>query len=221
MNSPLFLIRNVEKKDLNEIARIHIASFQDRALSRLGYGAVKRYYSWLFSGFSESNPICVETQDGSLAGFCFSGNFRGSFSGFLRHHKWYLATALLLRPWLIFSPLIRDQANIAIKILKKIFRSRNLMDNNNIPCSKVNQQVITPSSLGVLSIAVSPAYQRRGIGELLMCEVEKYAFSSGYSSLHLSVHPENLPAVKFYEKLGWERSSPIGDWDGKMHKTIK
>jgi ribosomal protein S18 acetylase RimI-like enzyme len=54
-----------------------------------------------------------------------------------------------------------------------------------------------------------------------MCEVEKFANSKGYSRLHLSVHPENLPAVKFYEKLGWERSSPIGDWDGKMHKTIK
>jgi ribosomal protein S18 acetylase RimI-like enzyme len=221
MNDLHFLVRNIQINDLAEITKIHIASFQDRALTQLGFGAVKRYYSWLLSGFPEAYPICVETQDGSLAGFCFAGHYSGSFSGFLKKHTWYLVGSLLLRPWLLINPLVRDQTQVAIKALKKMIKSRKNKLKNNLPSSKTNRQLITSTSFGVLSIAVSPAHQRHGLGELLMCEVEKFANSKGYSRLHLSVHPENLPAVKFYEKLGWERSSPIGDWDGKMHKTIK
>jgi len=220
MNDLHFLVRNIQINDLAEITRIHITSFQDRALTQLGFGAVKRYYSWLLSGFSETYPICVETQDGSLAGFCFAGNYSGSFSGFLKKHTLYLVGSLLLRPWLLIKPLVRDQTQVAIKAFKNMIKSKKKKFKNIVPSSKTNRQLITSISFGVLSIAVSPAHQRQGIGELLMCEVEKYASSNGYSRLHLSVHPENLPAVNFYEKLGWERSSSTENWDGKMFKKI-
>ena len=221
MSNPHFFVRNIHIEDLNEITRIHITSFKDRAMTQLGRGAVTRYYSWLLTGFSTTFPICVETHEGALAGFCFSGNYSGSFSGFLRKHAWYLVVSLLMRPWLIFNSLVRDQAKVACNTLKRICVSRKNKIKNKISPHNANQQDKTPSSFGILSIAVSPNYQRQRVGELLMCEVEKYAVVNSYSRLHLSVHPENLPAVKFYEKLGWERSSPTENWDGKMFKNIK
>lgn len=221
MNNHHFFVRNIQMDDLNEISRIHITSFHERALTQLGRGAVTRYYSWLLKGFTKTFPICVETHEGTLAGFCFSGNYSGSFSGFLREHTWYLVVSLLLRPWLIFNSLVRDQARVAYKTLRRNFGSRKTKSKNKLSPNHANPQVKKPSSFGILSIAVLPSYQRQGIGELLMCEVENYAFSNGYSRLHLSVHPENLRAVKFYEKLGWERSSPTENWDGKMFKNIR
>lgn len=88
---PDFSIRELRYEDIEDVSRIHIASFSDRALSQLGIGAVKRYYEFLFTNFQQSIPICVETKGNILVGFCFAGVYSGSFSGFLRKHKWYLA----------------------------------------------------------------------------------------------------------------------------------
>lgn len=96
-----FTIREILYEDLDEVTRIHIASFSDRALSQLGKGAVNRYYQWLFTAFPQSYPICAEVNGKTLAGFCFVGVYSGSFSGFLRKHKWYLVGHILSHPWLI------------------------------------------------------------------------------------------------------------------------
>lgn len=73
---------------------------------------------------------------------------------------------------------------------------------------------------GILSIAVDPAYQRRGVAEAMMRFVENMLEEKGISSLHLSVHKDNFPAVRFYEKLGWEKIPPGEEWDGKMMKSL-
>jgi ribosomal protein S18 acetylase RimI-like enzyme len=212
------MIREVRMQDLNEISRIHQASFDDRALSQLGSGAVKRYYRWLLTGFSEVFPICAQTEGGNLAGFCFMGVYAGSFSGFLNNNKWYLVGAVLKRPWLIANPLVRGQAKLAVRTLRRTVGMRKINQHTR-PSARENS-TIKYSSLGILSIAVDPAFQRRGVGELLMQRAEELACQNGYHQLHLSVHPDNLPAVKFYEKLGWEKLVGESDWTGKMIKRL-
>jgi len=213
-----FHIRNIATEDLDGIARIHRASFDDRALTQLGKGAVQRYYHWLLTGFSEVYPICAETIEGELAGFCFAGVYAGSFSGFLRANKWYLAGNMLVRPWLLLNPLIREQAKLALRTFKRLLkhRDRNEDENRKKPSIKIK----IGANFGILSIAVDPTFQRQGVGELLMVEIEKKASVNDYSQLHLSVHPENLPAVKFYEKMGWQRALTDGKWEGKMFKGL-
>ena len=218
MLMPDFHIRSIEIEDLDAVVRIHRASFDDRALTQLGNVAVRRYYHWLLTGFAEIYPICAETKMGELAGFCFSGVYAGSFSGFLRKNKWYLVGNMLLRPWLVLNPLIRDQSKLALSNLRTLFKYLKKIKFNDYqdPEGKLKMG----SSFGILSIAVDPAHQRRGIAGLLMSEVEKYASENGYSQLYLSVHPENLPAVKFYEKMGWQRALADGKWGGKMFKNL-
>lgn len=74
---------------------------------------------------------------------------------------------------------------------------------------------------GVLSIAIAPAFQRQGVGELLMAEVELRAKLNGYKSMILTVHPENIKAVNFYQKIGWVKRESSTGWNGRMIKNIE
>jgi hypothetical protein len=54
-----------------------------------------------------------------------------------------------------------------------------------------------------------------------MQKIEELAILKGFHSMHLSVHPSNLHAVSFYEKLGWRRTSaPEIAWWGLMTKNL-
>ena len=218
MKNAEFNIRKIEVQDLDGVVSIHRASFDDRALTQLGAGAVRRYYHWLLTGFVEVHPICAVSAEGELAGFCFSGVYAGSFSGFLRKNKWYLAGNMLLKPWLLFNPLIREQAKSALSTLKRLVKHRKGI---NVGRQKEGSKKIKKgSSFGILSIAVDPAFQRCGVGAILENEVERYALEQGYEQIGLTVLPENTPAVKFYEKMGWEKTLTEDSWEGKMVKRL-
>ena len=216
-----YYIREIQLNDIDEVSRIHQASFHDRALSLLGLGAVRRYYLWLLTGFTEIYPICVETKDGTLAGFCFDGIYAGSFNGFLRKNAWYLIGSMLLRPWLLHNPIVRDQTKLAISTLKRTIRTRLRKFGRTTARPRPRIGSNPSSSLGVLSIAVDPAFQRQGIGQLLMHEVERIALENKYIQLHLSVHPENISAVNFYLELGWQKALLNETWNGKMFKRLQ
>lgn len=217
-----FTIREIRYEDLDDVTRIHIASFSDRALSQLGKGAVKRYYQFLFIDFLQSYPICAVANGNTLAGFCFVGVYSGSFSGFLRIHKWYLAGHIFSHPWLMFNPIVREQISLSLKTLKSILKSKFYRRPRQTVVANKHLSEYPPMQKpwGILSIAVDPAYQRRGVAEAMMRFVENILKDKGITSLNLSVHTDNSPAVRFYEKMGWEKVPPGDGWNGKMIKWL-
>ena len=213
-----FTIRNVEMSDLDQIAEIHRASFADRALSQLGRAAIKRYYQWLITGFPNNYHLCASLDDGQISGFCFAGVYAGSFSGFLKQNRGFLMGNVLIRPWLIFNPIVREQSTLAIKTLLKQFKNINkIRPSNQNKKEKVGK---SRKSFGILAIAVNPSFQQQGVGQILMATTETKALAEGYKQMHLSVHPDNIPAIRFYEKLGWQKNPPGENWSGKMTKLI-
>ncbi len=56
----------------------------------------------------------------------------------------------------------------------------------------------------VYHLAVHPAYRRRGVGALLMREVENRLRSKGCIRCYLLVRPDNLGAQQYYAKVGWK-----------------
>jgi ribosomal-protein-alanine N-acetyltransferase len=74
----------------------------------------------------------------------------------------------------------------------------------------------------IVTIAVDPDYQRRGIGEQLLREVEA---RSALPRLQLMVRTSNLPALKLYRKLNytivetWPRYYEDGEDAYVMEKT--
>jgi len=75
----------------------------------------------------------------------------------------------------------------------------------------------------IVTIAVDPDYQRRGIGERLMREVET---RSAVPRLQLMVRQSNLPALKLYRKLNytivdtWRRYYEDGEDAYVMEKNL-
>ena len=77
----------------------------------------------------------------------------------------------------------------------------------------------------IVTIAVDPDYQRRGIGERLMREVEARSLHS-LPRLQLMVRKSNLPALHLYRKLNyavvetWPRYYEDGEDAYVMEKTL-
>lgn len=55
----------------------------------------------------------------------------------------------------------------------------------------------------VVTIDVAEGFRRRGLGERLLAEGEAWARASGGVGMMLHVYIENLPAVRFYDRLGY------------------
>jgi len=64
----------------------------------------------------------------------------------------------------------------------------------------------------VLSIAVQPAYQRRGIGRALMEEGLRALYRDRVTALHLEVDAQNDPAVNLYKSLEFQPTGERPDY---------
>lgn len=56
----------------------------------------------------------------------------------------------------------------------------------------------------LLKIAVLSGWRRQGLGSALMKKLLMTAREQGVTSVHLEVRVSNLPAIRFYEKHGFE-----------------
>jgi ribosomal protein S18 acetylase RimI-like enzyme len=198
-------IRSIMDSDLSVVADIHSLVFPDSALSQFGVKTIQRYYSYQLNGPHDTLCICA-LDDSKITGFCFAGIFRGAETGFLLQNRNYLIWRLVTHPWLFTNEMVRKRMKGGIQNLWR-YKQQSI----ELP--------ITPrvEKFGVLSIAVHPQFHGRGIGKLLMKDIEKKACQKGFSSMRLSVRQSNLKAVLFYEKLGWRKIvATDGIWWGLM-----
>ena len=70
------------------------------------------------------------------------------------------------------------------------------------------------AAIGVVALTVLAAYRRKGLGEALLRALLRSAASSGLRQVWLSVRPDNSPALRLYDKLGFVRDAnhPPGPW---------
>ncbi len=201
-------LRVLKAGDLEAVTSIHLAAFPDSALTALGREAVRRQYAWYLEG--PHDAICMGGWlEDRLAGFCFSGLFRGATGGFLRKNRPYLISRVLLRPWLLWNPFFRERAVTAMRILNPLRRKRGGVAD-------------APwwNTYGILAIAVDPRLQGAGVGRALMEYAESAARERGVPRMVLTVSCANDRAIRFYENLGWNRSTEKTVWDGTMMKDL-
>ena len=206
-------LRKLEPADLPQVVRVHLSSFPDSALSKLGAEVVRLYYLWQLDGPHEKVQATGAFAGNDCVGFSFSGIFNGSTSGFINQNKTALIVNSLMRPWLIFNPLFFKRLREGVKLLRRFTRKKTASADGG---KKTKQQIY-----GILSIAVAGNCQKAGIGQMLMRDAEEEAVKYGYESICLTVHPENIKAVKFYEKQNWQRFRQSDLWDGAMIKLLK
>jgi ribosomal protein S18 acetylase RimI-like enzyme len=61
----------------------------------------------------------------------------------------------------------------------------------------------------IYHLAVDEAYRQKGLGSLLMDEVERRLKAKGCIKCYLMVTGDNDNAMRFYERRGWERMDEI------------
>jgi ribosomal protein S18 acetylase RimI-like enzyme len=62
-----------------------------------------------------------------------------------------------------------------------------------------------------LTVAVAPAWRRRGLGRALMAEAHAWALACGVHKLQLHVRAGNAPAIALYRRLGYEPEGVLRD----------
>ena len=198
---------DLTRHDLDDIARVHVAAFPESELTRLGHEAVRRSYLWQFDGPHDLVALGVR-HHGRLEGFLFGGVFRGSTIGFVKRERWFLLGRVLRNPRMVVNATSLSRITLAVRLLGR---------RRSGPPQSENPAAVPPRSFGVLSVAVDPATQGSGVGQLLMAEAEKRARSGEFVRMHLTVHPDNARAVAFYERGGWSRIiADDGSWKGQM-----
>lgn len=208
------ILRKLTTADLPQIARVHINSFPDSALTKLGAGIVERYYRWQLTGPHEKVRAVGAFIADECVGFSFSGVFDGSTSGFIRQNRVFLVKEVLRRPQLFFNQTFLGRLREGVRLLTRFAKKK--------PASTAKPAgERTPPNYGILSIAVSQNHQKSGIGQLLMRDAETEAYKYGFQEICLTVHPENKKAVRFYEKQNWQKFTQSGLWRGAMTKSLK
>jgi len=76
-------------------------------------------------------------------------------------------------------------------------------------------EMTTEPSAQVLSIAVHPEHQGRGIGQKLLSKGIEYLEALGIRRIKLEVRPNNISALKIYEKFGFRTVGEAEDLQGK------
>jgi len=208
-------IRPLSSSDLPQVAEIHLLAFPSSALTRLGKEAVRRYYEWQMVGPHDLVAVGAFLGD-QMAGFSFGGTFRGAVVGYIRRNWPYLLFRSLSRFWLFTDGLFRSRVKGGLALLARFIRGKNK------PGTRAAQAATSIPEYGILSIAVNPRFQGRGIGRLLMSENECAAQSRQFHRMGLNVSPNNEQAIRFYRSLGWEQVlSQEGVWKGKMRKPLQ
>jgi len=69
----------------------------------------------------------------------------------------------------------------------------------------------------VLTIDVSPAYRRQGIGLKLLQEIEKLFMGKGVRTCCLEVREHNVAALRLYEKCGYKKVSKLKNYYGNAN----
>lgn len=209
-NTPPVELRQIGTGDLPAVAKVHVDSFPQSALTKLGHDIVERYYLWQLTGPHKKVRAVGAFVDDDCVGFSFSGVFKGSLSGFVNNNRPALFKKVIFRPWLLLDEMFIERLMSGVKVLSIL---------NRTPAKQLPTFEDRPASYGILSIAVKGSCQGLGIGKLLMLDAEREAVECGFTCMHLTVNPDNKKSVAFYERLGWERRV-VGDrWKGSMVKT--
>jgi len=206
------ICRNLTIDDLGQVAVIHKQAFIDSLLCAYGKNAIIKYYHWQMKPPNKCYAIGVFEND-TLLGFSFSGVLSNAELFFIKKYLPYFIWHTISHPKLIFDKRVFNQVRKSMRYIKEYKTKKRQI--------KVDEERMKEKSFGILSTAVAPDHQGRGIGKLLTEAVEKYARENNYPTISMSVEKENTPSIKLHEKLGYKKVySNEGDWQGIMVKEL-
>ncbi len=183
-------IQNLDLKDLDQTATLHMVSFPETFLSLAGTRMTKLFLKF----FSESplGVILTAEHEGRIVGYVAGAVDKQSFMKELALKK------CLSVLWLLLPPLVTNP-KLATMFLEKV---RSLLRSE-----KKREQLWSIPDLpkaSLMSIAVSEEYRGRGVGHALNVRFLEALSHKGVTRVRLGVLSDNTAAIRSYSKVGWE-----------------
>lgn len=172
----------VNKEDILDISLIHLKAFKDFFLSRLGKDFLFTYYNAI--RINDRGILLGCFEDDVLLGFCAATTLSAGFNTYLIKNNAIQFTKTGLR-FLFTKP------NALVRLVRNfIKRSPSIADEGNYA--------------ELLSIGVSPTIQGRGVGKLLLFELENELKAKNVRQLSLTTdYYNNNKTLKFYQTTGY------------------
>ena len=191
-------IKELNYKDSNQIAKLHLESFPGFFLSKLGHGFLVVFYKSIIKNSNSINLGVFENN--ILVGFAIGSVKRESFYKTLLKENFFQLSFSLLKP------IIVNPSNI-IKLLKS-FKSSN---------NKIN---IKDSAI-LLSICVNPNSHIKGVGTVLVKEFEKEIFQYSNTLVLTTDSLSNDKVNSFYIRNGYNLYSQFFQSKRLMNVYVK
>ncbi len=186
----VIIVRQTLINDILPLSLIHLKAFKNHMNARLGRKYAGAFIKWFIEN---SNAICLTaTADEKTMGYV-CGAALGYNQKMNKDLLRTVAGCFLFRPYLFFNKELMNAVKIKIQIL---------LGNKSL----LKDAVKDPSGRGIslVSICSDTNSTIKGIGTVLINEFEKQAKLLGFDFMRLSVKPENVKAINFYEHNGWQ-----------------
>jgi SAM-dependent methyltransferase/GNAT superfamily N-acetyltransferase len=188
---------------------IHCSAFPNTLLSAIGPACVMAYYKHNMLAVHAVATIAAECEKEVIG---YSIIIVGSgFQTFIFEQWKLVAFAILSRPLVL--------CRFALWATAAAFM-RGLGRRALLMAPKLDQAAAGSEQLRLLSIAVDPHWQGRGVGAALLSAAEDLGQKLGYRCISLTVKPDNSRAILLYERHEWSRVDRKGVWAGAMQKLL-
>jgi len=209
---------DTKRSDLDALVHCHEKAFPDSLSTKLGHKFCSQMLSWYIE--SDRGVLFHLEQKGEVFGYVGGITIKepglpGSATSITQYSFKTLIWAFIIRPWLLFHPENLKRFFFIWRNIKLKLGSGG--KNPNVSAPDIYQNFIP--SMGLVVIGVSPEYQGKGYGSVLLKEFESRAQREGCGRIHLSVRKNNQQAIMAYKKNGWEVSEE-GSEELSMSKIL-
>ncbi|MDD4600066.1 Mycothiol acetyltransferase [bioreactor metagenome] len=195
------IVENATREDVPAIAALFTESFKDSVIHHCGVLPKPQAMQDVFTLVYQAEPAAafVARFDGAIIGYCFAPLdlsrlwIRAITGGHIIKWAWRWLTG---RYGFGLHP-------VKIIVLNKIA----FLTSAVTPGKAANARI--------LSVAVAESYRGQGVAKALMQAALAYFKANKASLIRLEVRPDNTPAVKVYEKLGFVGSGTTRDSQGE------
>jgi ribosomal protein S18 acetylase RimI-like enzyme len=186
-----YLITRADLSDVPAIAQLFTESFSDSVLHHCG-GRLPKPMAMqdVFTLVYQAEPaaaLLAKSQTGQLLGYCFAPVR-------LSRLWWQAITGGHLFKWA--WRWLTGQYGFGLHPVKIIILNKLAFLHSAATPGKA-------ANAHILSIAVAPAARGQGVASALMAEADKYFSDNHVKRVRLEVRPDNHPAIRVYEKLGY------------------
>jgi ribosomal protein S18 acetylase RimI-like enzyme len=209
-------LRRASTDELADVARIHAAEIPHGFLGEAGEAVLQPYWR----GFVESPHAVaiVARADGEIVGM-LGGTLRNRrhWRWFARYGAWRLAVALVVT--FVRSPrflwrFMRTRLGRYVSALWRLLRDGTRRSGGE-PEGRRERTVAVLSHM-----AVTPAFQSRGVGHRLVDEFVGEVRAAGITSIHVLTLDDENGAGGFYDALGGERRE-VHERDGDTFRRYE